>query len=204
LLTCEAAEKLDTMSQKMLNPSKTLSDLLRAIASPDDANLLDRAFMVRRKNACGALKVLTAHNRRRKQICWTLGVLPALTSVLQDAGEGSLEHAYPDARTRVEYEEARRRAIAALTNLAMPVPNRLAVFHTPGLVQALVANVAKEEGGCLEGSCAILAYLAKSQENKILMGQIPGLYEVVLRVLRPEKNQEEEEQVHSPQSRKKD
>lgn len=185
LISYATEAKLDRMSQKMLDPSKTLSDLLRAIASPEDGNL-DRAYMVRRKNACGALKVLTAHNRRRKQICWTVGVLPALTSVLQDSGEDTLELQYPDVRTRMEYEEARRRAIAALTNLAMPVPNRLAVFHTPGLVQALIALVMKEDGECLEGACAILAYLAKSNENKILMAQVPGLFEAVLRVLRPQ------------------
>lgn len=192
-LISEATEnKLDRMSQKMLDPSKTLSDLLRAIASPEDTGNLDRAFMVRRKNACGALKVLTAHNRRRKQICWTVGVLPALTSVLQDAGEENLVLTYPDVRTRMEYEEARRRAIAALTNLAMPVPNRLAVFHTPGLVQALIAVVLREDEECLEGSCAILAYLAKSNENKILMAQVPGLFEAVIRVLRPQMNEKQD------------
>lgn len=186
LISQETEERLDTMSQRMLDPSKTLSDLLKSIASPDDDVLMDRAYMVRRKNACGALKVLTAHNRKRKQICWTVGVLPALTAVLQDAGERPLEIIYPDVRIRVEYEEARRRAIAALTNLAMPVPNRLAVFHTPGLVQVLISNVAKEDGECLEGSCAILAYLAKSQENRILMAQVPGLFHAVLRVLKPD------------------
>ena len=185
LISDETAAKLDKMSAKLLDPSKTLSDLLRAIASPIDKTQIDRAYMVRRKNACGALKVLTAHNRRRKQICWTVGVLPALASVLQDAGEGSLETTYPDTRTRMEYEETRLRAIAALTNLAMAVPNRLAVFHTPGLVQSLIGLVQNEKGECLEGACAILAYLAKSNENRILMAQVPGLFEAVLRVLKP-------------------
>lgn len=192
LISGATEAKLDRMSQRMLDPSKTLSDLLRAIASPEDITQLDRPYMVRRKNACGALKVLTAHNRRRKQICWTVGVLPALTSVLQDAGEERLELTYPDVRTRSEYEEARRRAIAALTNLAMPVPNRLAVFHTPGLIQALISVVSREDGECLEGACAILAYLAKSNENKILMAQVPGLFEAVLRVLRPQMNEDQE------------
>lgn len=189
LISFATEEKLDKMSSKMVDPSKTLSDLLRAIASPNDKSLIDLAFMVRRKNACGALKVLTAHNRRRRQICWTVGVLPALASVLQDAGvRRPLDQVFPDVRTRTEYEEARRRAIAALTNLAMPVSNRLAVFHTPGLVQALIQIVHMEEGDCLEGACAILAYLAKSTENKILMAQVPGLFEAVLRVLTPQMN----------------
>jgi hypothetical protein len=201
-LISDATEaKLDRMSQKMLDPSKTLSDLLRAIASPEDMPTKDRAYMVRRKNACGALKVLTAHNRRRKQICWTVGVLPALTSVLQDAGEDRLENVYPDIRTRMEYEEARRRAIAALTNLAMPVSNRLAVFHTPGLVQALISTVMRVDGESLEGACAILAYLAKSNENKILMAQVPGLFDAVLRVLRPKMK---EAQPMHPDSPKED
>ena len=194
LISCATEEKLDNMSSKMADPSKTLSDLLRAIASPDDITMIDRAYMVRRKNACGALKVLTAHNRRRKQICWTVGVLPALTSVLQDAGEERLDIVYPDPRTRAEYEETRRRAIAALTNLAMPVPNRLAVFHTPGLVQALIAIVNKEDGECLEGACAILAYLAKSNENRLLMAQVPGLHDAVLRVLKPRMNDEQKDE----------
>jgi hypothetical protein len=130
-----------------------------------------------------------------------VGVLPALTSVLQDAGDDRLENVYPDVRTRMEYEEARRRAIAALTNLAMPVSNRLAVFHTPGLVQSLISTVTRVDGESLEGACAILAYLAKSNENKILMAQVPGLFEAVLHVLRPK--MKEEQHVH-PDSPKED
>lgn len=197
LLSPAAEEKLDKLPSKLLDPSATLSDLLRAIASPSgDPTQVDLAYMVRRKNACGALKVLTSHSHRRKQICWTVGVLPALTSVLRDAKgpankktggkRQTLEQVYPDIRTRMEYEEARRRAIAALTNLAIPVSNRLAVFHTPGLVQALIDIVQTENGGeCLEGACAILAYLAKSNENRIIMAQVPGLFEAVLSVLKP-------------------
>lgn len=193
LITGATEARLDQMSKRMLDPSKTLSDLLKAIASPDDTIQVDRAYMVRRKNACGALKVLTAHARKRKQIAWTVGVLPALTSVLQDAGEEGLEVAYPDKRTRMEYEETRKRAIAAIANLSMTVSNRLVVFHTPGLVQALMYLINEDKAECLEGCCAILAYLAKSVENRNLMAQVPGLFEIVLKIIRPNKTKENEE-----------
>ena len=184
LLSQKAEKIVDEMASKMRDPNKTLSDLLSAIASPEDGNL-DRGYMVRRKNACGALQVLTAKQVHRVKICWTLGVLPALTSVLEDAGDEGLEHAFPDVPTRLEYIDARKRAIASLMNLSMPKENRLAVFHSPQLVSAVIQVIDEDTEESRRGCCAVLAYLGKTPENRILMVQVPGLVDAITAVIKP-------------------
>lgn len=192
LLTPKAEKRVEEMASNMKDPSKKLSDLLSAIASPEDRNL-DRGYMVRRKNACGALQVLTAKKIHRVKICWTLGVLPALTSVLEDAGDEGLEVAYPDIRTRLEYIEARKRAIASLMNLSMPPENRLAVFHSPQLVSSVVQVIIDDDEESRRGCCAVLAYLGKTPENRILMVQVPGLIDAITGVIKPKPARDDDE-----------
>jgi hypothetical protein len=196
LLSRKAEERVEEMARQMKDPSKTLSDLLSAIASPDNGDL-SRGYMVRRKNACGALQVLTAKNVHRVQICWTIGVLPALTSVLEDAGDDGPEEAFPDISTRREYLEARKRAIASLMNLSMPTDNRLAVFHSPRLIASVVDVIKKDEGESRRGCCAILGYLAKTSENRLLMVQVPELLSVITDVIKPKS--EEQEKPETPE-----
>ena len=185
LILPETEKKLREMPSKMHDPNKTLTDLLTAIASPEDKSTMDLGYMVRRKNACGALQVLTANTKNRKHICWTIGVLPALTSVLADTGDEGLKIAFPDNRIRIEFEEARKRAISALMNLAMPKENRIPVFHTPDLISWIVVVIVEDEGAARRGCCAILAYLGKSPENRLLLVQVPGLVDTFVQVLRP-------------------
>lgn len=188
LLSKETEHKLEKMESKMLNPTKTLTDLLTAIASPDDDTPDPLGYAIRRKNACGALQTLTANARNRERICWTAGVLPALTSVLSDGlvkeGE-SQKSPYDDARIRSEYEAARNRAISALMNLSMPVKNRIAVFHSPGLVHTVLRTVDQDDASPRRGCCAVLAFLAKSSENRLLLAQVPGAMDVMRKVLKP-------------------
>jgi hypothetical protein len=190
LLSRKAEEHVEEMARQMKDPSKTLSDLLSAIASPDDGDL-NRGYMVRRKNACGALQVLTAKNVHRVQICWTIGVLPVLTSVLEDAGDDGPEETFPDISTRREYLEARKRAIASLMNLSMPTDNRLAVFHSPRLIASVVDVIKEDEGESRRGCCAVLGYLAKTSENRLLMVQIPELLSVITDVIKPKSPKQE-------------
>lgn len=185
LIAPETEKTLKEMPSKMHDPNQTLTDLLTAIASPENKRSMDQGYMVRRKNACGALQVLTANIRNRQKICWSVGVLPALTSVLADTGIEGPKVSFPDKRIRIEFVEARKRAISALMNLATPKKNRVPVFHTPDLISWIVVVIMEDTGDARRGCCAILAYLAKSEENRLLLVQVPGLVGALVKVLKP-------------------
>ena len=185
LLNEKAEKKMELMKKKMINPSKTLAELLTAIAKPSEGEEMDKTYMVRRKNACGALKVLTTNAANRKTIGWTLGVLPALTSVLADGGEGNLEDAFPDARVRVEYIEARKRAVAALLNLALLKENRVPIFLCPGLMYALGQTILQDKEESRQGCCAVVGYLSKTSENRLLLIKIPGMLDAMTSAIKP-------------------
>lgn len=185
ILSVDAKRVLETVKTKMINPSKTLSDLLTNIASPESGEPMDRGFMVRRKNACGALKVLTATAANRRTLCWTVGVLPALASVLEDTDDDGLLEAFPDHRTRAEYNEARKRAVASLVNVAIPKENRIPIFHCPGLVQAVSGVIVDDNEESRQGCCALIALLCKTQDNRLLMAQVPGLINALCSVIAP-------------------
>ena len=216
LLSQQAERKLEALQAKMKEPTKTLTDLLTAIASEDQEQ--DLGHMVRRKNACGALHVLTsASANNRVHIGWTMGVLPALKSVLLDGlydsnnsdttlqtPAKSLRELYPDNRIRAEYIQARNRAIAALMNLSMPKENRMVVLHTPGLVTAAIAWIRQDfdetddDGTARKGCCMLLAFLGKSPENRLLLAQVPGLMEALVHVLAPKIQQTPSEEETKP------
>jgi hypothetical protein len=183
LLSPKAEQQVGKLPDIMRDPSKTLADLLTAIATPENLQEMDRGYMVRRKNACGALQVLTANVVNRKTICHTVGVLAALTSVLDDTDEEGVEFSFPDSATCREYVEARKRSVGSLLNLSVPKENRLAVFHTPGLVQGVLKVIVEDDGESRQGCCAILAYLAKTVENRLLMVQVPGLLDAITKVI---------------------
>lgn len=190
ILSVDAERALNAVKRRMMDPSKTLSDLLQAIATPEDGSIMDRGFMVRRKNACGAIKVLAATGSNRRTMCWTAGVLPALTSVLADTGDEGLLESFPNSRTRAEYFEARKRAVATLVNLSIPKENRIPIFHSPGLVQAVVCVINDDREEARQGCCALIAYLCKTAENRLLMTQVPGLLSAVGGVISPPKPDE--------------
>jgi hypothetical protein len=187
LLTERTEKKIETLQKRMHDPNKTLTDLLTSIATPESKESMDMGFMVRRKNACGALKVMTNDPKKRTKICWTVGVLPALTSVLAEGSDPDMAASVfaSDKRIRDEYDAARNRAIATLLNLSIPKTNRIPVFHTPGLVQALLSTIMNDHGEARKGCTAILAYLARTPENRLLMVQIPGFSDGVVSVLKP-------------------
>ncbi|VEU33968.1 unnamed protein product [Pseudo-nitzschia multistriata] len=187
LLTSKTERHLATLKERMTDPSKSLTELMEAIASPKDG-VFDRHYMVRRKNACGAMKVLTSNASHRVNICWTLGVLPALTSVLEDSGPAALDEQYPDKIIRLEYIEARNRAVSALIHLAMPQNNKLPIFHCPRLVPSLVRVIEQDDGEARRGCCLVLAHLSKSKENRLIMAQIPGLLDALVAVIEPKEN----------------
>jgi hypothetical protein len=190
VMSPQVENTLEIMKSKMIDPSKTLSDLLGSIVTPD-GEPMDRGFMVRRKNACGALKVLTSKPENRRTLCWTIGVLPALTSVLEDTGEEGLVECFPDPRTRSEYIEARKRAVSSLVNLAVPKENRIPIFHSPGLMQAVTGVILDDSFESRQGCCALVAYLCKTQDNRLLMAQVPGMLSALTSVIAPIKEVEQ-------------
>lgn len=176
---------VESMADEMQDPNHTLAQLLQTIGSADEGQVPDLGQTVRRKNACGALQVLTAQPSNRIPLAWTVGVLPALTSVLSDSGTEGLHEAYPEKRHRREFEVARDRAITCLVNLSIPKENRIPVFHSPDLVHWLVAMILEGKGGPRKGACAVMAYLAKTPDNRLLMVQVPRLIEALTKVLKP-------------------
>lgn len=184
LLSKKAEQRVAQMKEHMQDPSSTLADLIATIATPEDKTF-SRGYMVHRKNACGALQVLTSKKNKRIQICWTLGVLPALASVLEDSGTRDLAVEFPDIPTRKEFLEARKRAVGSLLNLSMAQENRLAVFHTPRLVANLVRVIELDQYDARKGCCAVLAHLAKTKENRLLMAQVPGLIDAMTSIIEP-------------------
>ena len=185
LLNVTAEKKLELMKKAMIDPSKTLADLLTAIATPSEGEPMDQAYMVRRKNACGALKVLTAKEANRRTIGWTVGVLPALASVLHDGGEGELEETFPDERIRTEFFEARNRAVSALLNLCLLKENRIPIFHCPGLLHGLAKTIMQDNTEARQGCTAILGFLAKTPENRLLLVKVPGILDALNNAIKP-------------------
>lgn len=185
LLNFTAEQKLELMKKKMIDPSKTLADLLTAIATPPEGEDMDQAYMVRRKNACGAVKVLVATPANRQTLAWTVGVLPALASVLNDGGEGRLEEAFPDVRVRDEYIEARKRAVSAILNLCLVKRNRIPIFHCPNLVHGLAKTISQDKGESRQGCSAILGNLSKTPENRLLLVRVPGILDAINVAIKP-------------------
>jgi len=176
--------RLEVIKSRMKDPNKNLTELITAIAPPRDG-VVNRHYMVRRKNACGTLQVLTANVSHRVNICWTVGVLSALVTVLEDSGPGTLDDAILDLATRREFIEARKRAVATLVNLATPQDNKIPMFHCPKLIASVIRVINQDDGEAKRGCCDLLALLSKSKDNKTLMAQIPGLVDAVTGVIDP-------------------
>jgi hypothetical protein len=188
LLSKKTEQRVAQMKEQMQDPNPTLASLIATIATPEDHSSKEgfsRGSMVRRKNACGALQVLTTKQHKRVSICWTLGVLAALSSVLDDSGTIDLDVEFPDVATRKEFQEARKRAVGALLNLSMPPQNRLAVFHTPGMVANIVRVIRLDQAEARKGCCGVLSNLAKAKENRLLMVQVPDLIDTITEVIEP-------------------
>lgn len=202
LMNKKLDRRLEVIKSRMKDPNKNLTDLLTAIAPPEDGNM-SRHYMVRRKNACGALKVMTANASHRVNLCWTVGVLPALTSVLEDSGpERTIEDAMPDLTTRREFIEARKRAVSALMNLAVVDSNRIPMFHCPKLVASLIRVIHQDDGEARKGCCVVLCQLSKSKDNRYLMAQVPGFLDVVTAVIDLNESISENESKENDEGRK--
>lgn len=184
VLSVKATTLLYDISGKMNEPTKNLADLLAAINPPEDGEFT-RAYMIRRKNACGATHLLTAEKgKQRIQICWTKGVLESLKSVMEDSMGQEIEDFLPNDQTRDEYKDARRRAVATLMNLSAAQENRLVLLHYPNLIPALLSTISSSPE-CSKGGAATLAHLSKTKENRLFLAKVPGLFDTVADILVP-------------------
>ncbi len=139
---------------------------------------IDRTFATRRKNACGALRILSAKQENRIKICWTVGVLPAITSVLSDVNE-----VVPDEFTRSANTEARNRIVSTLLNLSVNKKNRMLIVNTPGVLESISQTILHDAGEGRQGCCTVLLYLAKTFEARFMIVKSAGVMDALAKVI---------------------
>ena len=167
------------LTTRMIGPSQQLADLLSQIHR--DVKItpqISRAYATRRKNACGALKVLSGKEENRLKLCWTTGMLDAISSVLNDVKAPTLDELSFNANT-----EARNRIVSTLLNLAANKRNRMLICNTAGVLEAVTACIAGDQGESRQGCCMILLQLAKTSETRPLIIRCPGLLDALSKVI---------------------
>ncbi|KAL3805048.1 hypothetical protein HJC23_003276 [Cyclotella cryptica] len=167
------------LTTRMIPPSKQLADLLSQIRRDENVTPeINRAYSTRRKNACGALKILSAKEENRLKICWTTGVLTAIASVLADVKAVTTDNLAFNANT-----EARNRIVSTLLNLSVNKKNRMLICNTPGVLEAITKTIAADDGESRQGCCTVLLYLAKTSETRPLIIRCPGLLDTLSNVI---------------------
>ena len=173
------------ISSRMIQPSSQLKELLSQInRDKESIPQLHRTYITRRKNACGALKLLTSKPDNCLKICWTVGVLDAMSSVLCDTNVTNA-----DAYSVSVNLEARNRIVSALVNLSVHKQNRLLISHHKGLISSLLACMRSDEGEARQGCCMVLFHLAKTNETRLFLIECPGLIETLSHVIDVPKNE---------------
>jgi hypothetical protein len=162
---------------KMIDSSPEFSQLLSQINRKRGTSI-DRAFAIRRKNACGALKILSAKEENRIKICWTVGVLPAIASVLSDVSE-----VIPDEISRAANTEARNRIVSTLLNMSVNKKNRMLIVNTPGILESISQTILHDAGEGRQGCCAVLLYLAKTSEARGMIVKSAGMMDALAKVI---------------------
>lgn len=165
------------LRKQMLRPSPQMDELLKQIHR-DCSTQIDRTFATRRKNACGALKVLAAKKEKRLKICWTSGVLSAISSVLQD-----VQVVIQDEQNRLANIEARNRVVSVLLDLSLNEKNRLLIVSTPGLLESIAQTILHDDGEGRQGCCTVLLYLSKTVETKSAIAKNAGLMDAITKVI---------------------
>lgn len=162
---------------KMIDSSAQFNQLLGQINRKRGV-AIDRTFATRRKNACGALKILSAKQENRIKICWTVGVLPAIASVLSDVNE-----VVPDEFTRSANTEARNRIVSTLLNLSVNKKNRMLIVNTPGVLESVSQTILHDAGEGRQGCCTVLLYLAKTSEARFMIVMSAGVMDALAKVI---------------------
>jgi len=141
--------------------------------APDDdlAALIEAAGeehnLVRRSNACGALKVLAFKDSNKSKLCRTRGLLDVLVKA---SWEDAVDSDALDARTR---------AVTTLLYLSEPKDNRRIVAKHDRLLEVLVKVIEEDTGEARWRASSALATLAKTPGNRGCMGRVDGLATVL-------------------------
>lgn len=162
---------------KMIESSEQFNQLLSQINRKRGVPM-DRTFAIRRKNACGALKILSAKQENRIKICWTVGVLPAIASVLCDVNEEVTDEITLAANT-----EARNRIVSTLLNLSVNKKNRMLIVNTPGVLDSISEAILHDAGEGRQGCCTVLLYLAKTSEARGMIVKSAGTMDALAKVI---------------------
>jgi len=152
-----AAEK--NINIKRVDPDDDLSALIDAAG--EEHNL------VRRSNACGALKVLASKDSNRRKLCRTTGLLDVLVKASWDDAVDS------------DALDGRTRAVTTIFYLSEPKDNRLIVAKHPQLLEVLVKVIQEDTGEARWRATSALATLAKTPGNRGRMGSVDKLATVL-------------------------
>ena len=140
---------------KWIQPDNDLQALIEAAG--EEYNL------VRRSNACGALKVLASKDSNKPRLARTTGLLDVLVKASYDDAVDS------------DALDARTRAVTTLLYLSEAKDNRLMIAKHTGLLECLVKVITEDTGEARWRATSALATLAKTPGNRGLMGRVEGL-----------------------------
>jgi len=162
---------------KWVNPDVDLQALIEAAG--EEYNL------VRRSNACGAIKVLASKDSNKPKLCRTTGLLDVLIYASYDDAVDS------------DALDARTRAVTTLLYLSEPKDNRLIIskHNNCSVLECLVKVIKEDTGEARWRATSALATLAKTPSNRGIMGNVDELCSVLanLMVLGVQRKEEEED-----------
>lgn len=144
---------------RWVQPDSDLEALI--IAAGNEENL------VRRSNACGALKVLASKESNKPKLCRTTGLLDGLVKA---SWEDAVDSDALDARTR---------AVTTLLTLSEPKGNRQIMAKHPQLIEVLIKVIMEDTGEARWRATSTLATLAKTPANRGGMGKFMNLATVL-------------------------
>lgn len=144
---------------RWVRPDNDLEALIEAAGEEEN--------LIRRSNACGAIKVLASKESNQQKLCRTVGLLDVLVRACWDDAVDS------------DAFDARTRAVTTMLYLAEPRDNRLVVARHPQALDALVKVVEEDTGEARWRATSTLATLAKTPGNRVLMGGFEKLATVM-------------------------
>lgn len=144
---------------RWVSPDTDLEALI--IAADEEENL------IRRSNACGAIKVLASRESNQLKLCRTTGLLDVLVRACWDDAVDS------------DALDARTRAVTTLLYLSESKDNRLIVARHAKTLMVLVKVVQEDTGEARWRATSTLATLAKTPGNRVLMGDFKMLATVL-------------------------
>jgi hypothetical protein len=154
------------LARRWIKPTKTLKQLIVAAMGTS---------LVRRSNACGALKVLTQEKKNQRSLVRTDSFLSALIVAAGDDISSDEPELALDARTR---------AMTCLRNVCVPKECRAQVITHPGLLECLVKVMLEDCSEARVMACETAALLAKTPECRELMCQVDGMLVALANVLK--------------------